>query len=211
MKKIITRKILLIAGFALLVLSGCKGIELSSINSSSITDQDTLFVNDHKVECSAFSLSLCLQVRNSVRDSWQPYEGTIAGFTYQWGYQYELRVETETLDPAPLDAPDTKYTFKEEVAKTQVSDLTIFELTISRAPTADLINKVSDDTYRLYNEKNLQCTTTTQCDTIASLITQDVAILFTAHHDSNPDKPLQLSEIKCSAPRETFERDCLGN
>lgn len=211
MKKAALHNILLLSGFALLALGGCKGIDLSNVKSPGVIDENTLFVNDHKVECSAFSLRLCFQVRNSTRDSWQSYEGDIKGFTYQWGYQYELTVDTITIDPPPLDAPDKEYTFKKEVSKVQVSDLTVFDLTISRAKTADLIKKVNSDTYRVYDEKNLQCATTSQCDTIESLITQDSAILFKVRHDANPSNPLRLSEIKCSSSRESFKSSCLDN
>ena len=205
-----TSKTVIFVGL-LLSLSACKGVKLDKIKNPRVVSDNTLFVSDHKVECSAFKLQLCLQVRNNERDNWRPYEGEIKGFNYQWGYQYELKVDTETIDPPPLDAPDKKYTFKEEISKTQVSDLTVFDLTISRTKTADLLKKVNNDTYRVYNEKNLQCSTINQCETIASLITQDSAILFKVRHNSDPSKPLRLSEIKCSSSRASFKSSCLGN
>ncbi|OZI37270.1 hypothetical protein CAL29_02250 [Bordetella genomosp. 10] len=70
-----------------------------------------VYVNSQRVPCDAGVLrTTCYQVRDSDNQPWQFWYGDIAGFQYQPGSLYRLRViETPVLNPMP-DMPAVQWT-----------------------------------------------------------------------------------------------------
>lgn len=72
-----------------------------------------VYVRSQKVTCLAGGLTTsCYEVRDSAGQPWQPWHGEIAGFDYQPGYVYRIRV-METPDPnPPLDGSSVRWTLQ---------------------------------------------------------------------------------------------------
>jgi len=196
-----------------LALTACKGIPIGDIDNKR---DETLLVNNYKVECSLYnatSSSLCLQVKIKGDDNWILItEDEIRGFNYEWGYDYELEVEIEDLEPAPQDASSKEYTFKEEIKKAPASTVTTFKLSISSAITDAYIKEVSDksNTYKIFDDKEIECLAD-DCAKLDTLIANDKAMLLVFQHQNPVSGPLDLVKIDCDAPRDTFIKDCLEN
>ncbi len=62
----------------------------------------------------------CLQLKRNETDPWQNHYGSIAGFSYEPGFQYKLKVKkTENSNnPLPQDISSFTYTLLEELDKT---------------------------------------------------------------------------------------------
>ncbi|HIO96870.1 MAG TPA: DUF4377 domain-containing protein [Leucothrix sp.] len=184
-----------------LILTACKGIP---IGTSSDNNDEILYINNHKEECDAFSLSLCLQTRNSTNDEWVLFDATINGFTYQWGHDYKLEIEVEDITNPPQDGPSKKYTWVKTISDT-TENQEAFEISVSRNLISSLIKKVSDDTYKIYNDKILKCLPD-DCAKIDSIISDDRGVLFEFKHNDNPSEPLDLQKIVCDKPRAIFDK-----
>ena len=195
-----------------LCLAACEGIPIGSVDN---THDETLIINNHKVECrlnNAANATLCLQAKIKDQQEWFLLrENEISGFSYSWGYDYELDVEVEDLVNPPEDASSKKYTFKKEIQKSLVSTIEPFEISISHKPTASYIKTVSgkSNTYKIFDDKELTCLTDI-CAELDQLITADKAILMELKHNSPASKPLELVKIKCSETRDKFVANCLN-
>ena len=62
----------------------------------------------------------CLRIKREESGSWQLFYADIAGFDYQPGYRYRIRVHEEKIDPdqVPADGSSIKYTLVEIMEKT---------------------------------------------------------------------------------------------
>jgi hypothetical protein len=81
---------------------------------------ETLFVKHERAPCEAEGTRECLQVRGSESEAWRNFFGTIAGFEYEPGHDYELRVEVTRSATPPSDAPSSKYKLLEVLSKRKV-------------------------------------------------------------------------------------------
>jgi len=166
---------------------------------------EEIFIDHYKSECFGLALSLCLRSRSSSATDWSLFYETIEGFNYEWGNVYRLKVNVSSVDNPPQDSSSKKYTLVEVLSKEPESTATTFDIAASRA--SGLVVKKSAGLYELYGEKEFSCTTQ-QCASIESLIAQDFAVLFEFTHNSTPSEPMNLSQIKCSASRESFNTSC---
>jgi hypothetical protein len=190
-------------GLALAVMiSGCGG------DKNKDTKQDVLYIDHYKSECNSFSLSLCKKSRGSVDDEWSVFYDNIVGFEYEWGYNYTLEITTEEVENPPQDTSSVKYTLDNVLSKVRQSETTLFDVSVSRAPSSDLIKKVSDGLYEIYSDVRFSCSTE-QCETIDSLIDQEFSMLFQFRHNADAESPLELVQVKCSDTRELFRESCL--
>lgn len=170
------------------------------------TTEKTLFVNHYKTECGGVELSLCNLTKESATADWELFYEPIEDFEFEWGYVYELTVEETTIEDPPEEGPSKEYRLLDVVSKTKVIPATYFDLSVSRAP--NLISKVTDGTYRIYDEVDFNCNTEA-CATVDSLQQQDMAVLFQFTYPIDLTQPLVLSQIKCSDDRDSFTDTCL--
>ncbi|MCA9874104.1 MAG: DUF4377 domain-containing protein [Anaerolineales bacterium] len=105
---------LLLTGLVLLV--ACGGQQTG--------EEQTLFVGPNLVECTGVAPQMCMQVKDTPDGEYRLFYDQIEGFTFEEGYEYELRVRVEPVENAPADASSLKYTLVEEVSKTPVSAAT---------------------------------------------------------------------------------------
>lgn len=80
----------------------------------------TLLVGPNLEPCVGVAPQLCLLVRQSPDEEYRYFYDTIAGFTFEQGYEYELLVSRERRANVPADASAFTYTLIEEVSKTPV-------------------------------------------------------------------------------------------
>ena len=176
-----------------LVLAGC-GLDSGSKQTES------LYLDFHKSECGSFELSLCLRSAESPEGDWTNFYDSIEGFDYEWGFLYDLEVQSDDIKNPPEDGSSKKYTLVNINSKEP--KLGSFELTVSRAP--GLIRKRSEGNYEIYNEITMACLN--NCDALDSLIEQDMAILLEI---TLQEEQFVLSQVKCSASRDSFMSACL--
>lgn len=81
----------------------------------------TIFVREERVDCEGEGPMLCMQVREAESEEWTLFYGRIEGFSYEEGYAYELRVNTEEVKAPPADRPSRKVRLVEIVSKTKAS------------------------------------------------------------------------------------------
>ena len=78
----------------------------------------TLQVAPSRVECTGVAPQLCLQVRESSNAAWTLLYDEIAGFEYEPGYLYEIRVKEEAVANPPADASTIRRTLVSILSKT---------------------------------------------------------------------------------------------
>jgi heat shock protein HslJ len=79
-----------------------------------------LTVKEVQNDCMGVAPQKCLQVKYSNSKDWENFYGTIEGFNYQEGYQYQLRIRRTKLANVPADASSYKYKLVRIVKKTKV-------------------------------------------------------------------------------------------
>jgi len=186
---------------SLIMIAGCGHESDSETYRSS-----DIYLNHYKSECSSFELALCVQSRVDDSDDWSFFYDHIEGFEYEWGYTYKLSVKIEDVDNPPEDSSSLKYTLLEIKEKIKEPTTSLFDVSVSRS--AGLLVNESENIYKIYNDKEIECLNS-DCETIDSLIAQDMAILFEFKHQADIEDPLELTQIKCSASRESFRESCL--
>jgi hypothetical protein len=185
--------------FFLLSITGCA----HNPDSSEILE---LYLNHYKSECNSFELELCPQSRINENDDWSFYYDHIEGFDYEWGFTYKIKVKVENIENPPEDSSSVKYTLLEIIEKTKETTASLFDISVSRA--TGLLVKESENTYNIYNEIKIECIDS-DCEVIDSLIVQDMAILLEFKHQIDTERPLKLTQVKCSSSRESFRNSCL--
>lgn len=68
------------------------------------TTEVSLHIADGLVDCTGVAPRKCLLVRENIVDDWQFFYDDIAGFTYEAGYQYHLRLRRIEVDNPPADS-----------------------------------------------------------------------------------------------------------
>jgi hypothetical protein len=184
-----------------LVLTACKGIPIGDYDDSK---EEVLYINNHKVECDSFQLQLCLQIRSNESDDWELFDENISGLSYQWGHDYKLEVEVKDTQDPTEDNPSKTYKWVKTLSNSTTSQ-EAFEISVSRNPINGLIKKTADDRYKIYNDKEIKCSTT-DCEKLESFRSNDRAVVLSLKHNNNPSEPLDLINIVCDAPRDTFEK-----
>ena len=99
--------------------------------------EKTLYVGSSQVDCTGVAPQKCLQVKEKPADPYQLFYGTIDGFEYEEGYEYELVVRVEQIENPPADASNLQYTLMQVVSKTPVQ------------PTANVEVRMPAQTYKL--------------------------------------------------------------
>ena len=184
----------------LLLLSAC-----SSVTGDGA--EDRILIQHHKVACEGSFYQTCLLTRDSEQDSWTYFYDDIEEFEFEWGYQYELRViSTEVVNP-PADASSRTYSLVELVRKVKVDEDSSFEFNLM--PDSGFAERVSTTEFQLAREVNFSCDTST-CDTVASLLTQEMAMVLIFQHADDSSGRLRLQEISCSDTPTQFYESCLG-
>jgi hypothetical protein len=146
---------------------------------------------------------LCLRNRNSEDSDWGSAIQYIQRFDYEWGYNYRLYVHVEE-DTRDVVGVKIKYELLEIIEKRKVEPDTLFDFAF---PNDGGISKLEDQSYSLSGEKEIVCSPD-QCAALDELMSQQMYLLLEFTHQED-DEPLLLTQIKCSAPYDSFDTDCL--
>ncbi len=80
--------------------------------------ETTLFVAPQRVPCVGLVPQSCLSVREPSQPTWELFYDSIEGFTFEPGFEYELRVRISTVENPPADASSLAYRLIRLVRKT---------------------------------------------------------------------------------------------
>jgi uncharacterized protein YraI/heat shock protein HslJ len=83
-------------------------------------EQVTLFVGPQRVPCEGEGPQECYQVKETPDDEWQLFYDEIEGFEWEFGYEYELLVNTYQVENPPAGGSSLRYELVEVVSKTPV-------------------------------------------------------------------------------------------
>ncbi|WP_405133602.1 DUF4377 domain-containing protein [Nocardia sp. NBC_01388] len=81
------------------------------------TEQFDLYVADRPVPCNGVAPHTCLQVSRTPNGPWELHYTGIAGFDYQPGFHYQLRIEQRPWHNPPADAPAFTWHLVKVIAK----------------------------------------------------------------------------------------------
>lgn len=129
----------------LLMLAACQPVR--DTRTTSAGSEKTLYVGPELADCVGVGPQQCLLVKENPDDEYQYFYSSIAGFEYEPGYTYELRVLVEPVENAPADASSLQYTLIEvvsqEPAMATATEATATEAAMLEGPTW-LLTSVTD-------------------------------------------------------------------
>ena len=79
-----------------------------------------IFVGPEQVDCMGMVPQKCLLVRDVNSAEWEYFFDSIAGFEWEAGFEYELRVRVSPIENPPADGSSVLYELIEVVSKTEV-------------------------------------------------------------------------------------------
>ncbi|KAA3658010.1 MAG: META domain-containing protein [Chloroflexi bacterium] len=97
-------------------------VSIDPIEMPSIIAEKTVFVGSEKVDCVGVGPQECLLVKEGVDGEWELFYDEIVGFTWEPGYEYELRVRIDQVQNPPADGSSILWTLLDVVGKKTVSD-----------------------------------------------------------------------------------------
>lgn len=116
--------ILIGSGILLLAMMSCK---TNKDMASMKVEEKVIWVNSSKLPCEGVAPMNCLQIQEGdeiQEGKWQNFYSNIAGFEFQPGNIYQIKVSVEKVpDPIPADASSLKYNLIEIIS--QEPDLTL--------------------------------------------------------------------------------------
>ena len=80
--------------------------------------EKTVYVGPYLVDCVGVAPQKCMLVKENLEDEWGAYYDNIAGFDYEPGYEYELRINETHVENPPADASSIEWTLITMVKKT---------------------------------------------------------------------------------------------
>ncbi|WP_420640770.1 META domain-containing protein [Candidatus Leptofilum sp.] len=89
-------------------------------NDEAAENAKTLFVGSELVDCVGVAPQQCMQVKDSLDGEWTLFYDQIVGFTFEPGFEYELRVTETEIENPPADGSSLEVALVEIVSKTAV-------------------------------------------------------------------------------------------
>ncbi|MDJ0911299.1 MAG: DUF4377 domain-containing protein [Woeseiaceae bacterium] len=196
--RLLTGMLLLVAAVSLVACS-------SGSDSDSGETEERLLFDHFQVECFGLGATFCL---SASRDDGQTYQGFFAGiegFNYQWGTTYDVIIASRRVENPPADGPSRTYRLVRILNEADVPAGTLFDLAIRESSG---IRATADrNIYEIHFQRLIECATA-DCQMIESFIAQQFAIRMEFRHADVAGGPLVLTQIKCAAPRESFNAAC---
>lgn len=194
------KKILCTLG-CFIFLNGC---DLSDDESDIEKYDKTIYIDHFKSQCSLIPIDgLCLRNRHSVESEWSAGIQHIKHFNFEWGYRYTLFVHVEE-DTRDVDGVTVDYELLEMIEKRSVEPSTLFDFA---TPLHGSISPSDDQSYFISGEKEFVCSPE-NCMALDELMSQQMDLLLEFTHQDDGE-PLLMTQIKCSAPYDSFRTDCL--
>lgn len=106
-------KLALFLGIAL--LGGLTACETG--DKSQKPDQEIFYIKENLADCTGVAPMKCMQIKRDTTEEWSYFYSQIAGFQYEPGYRYKLKVQVEDVENPPADASSKRYTLISIVEK----------------------------------------------------------------------------------------------
>lgn len=174
--------------------------------SSSSSREERILINHHKEPCQGSAYQTCLLTRESEQQPWAYFYDSIENFDFEWGYQYQLRVRVTDVANPPADASSKHYSLIEQVQTLKVDEGTDFDLFLM--PYESFTERLSATEFRLGQEITFHCELST-CDSVASLLSQEMAMVLSFQHANDATGRLRLQKILCSDSLPQFYDSCV--
>lgn len=182
-----------------LSLAACAG------GGSGESRERTLFIDHYKVSCHGVVYQTCLLTRESEQSPYTYFYDGIKDLDFEWGYRYQIRVRVDDIVDPPADGSTLAYSLLEVIEKQAVDPDTLFQFAL--LPIDGFSRRLSETEFELAYEKRFDCDVST-CDSVDSLLTQDMAVLLEFRHALETSGPLRLQRVLCSDVASQFVETC---
>jgi len=163
-------------------------------------------VKHHLVECEGYYVDHCLLTQQQDSQDWLYFYGSIEGFNYQWGYNYELLVDVQTVAAGfPGESPE-KYVLLEVISQQKHVADEVFRY-IARNSHERIVEQ-GDGRFSLLGKKEFTCDEDA-CNSVRLAMTQNQSTVLSFYHNADPSQPLVLDSVLCSDAAASFTESCL--
>lgn len=112
---------LALSSLSVVALAACAPGSVPGSVPVSAPVEKTIYVGPELVDCEGVAPQKCLQVKEDPNAEYSLYYGTIEGFEYAPGSEYELTVREETVENPPADSPTTRWILVNVVSSNPVA------------------------------------------------------------------------------------------
>lgn len=88
-----------------------------------MAEEKTLYVGPNLVDCVGVGPMKCMQVKEDPAGEYLLFYSNIEGFSFEAGYEYELKVSVEKIPNPPADGSSLRYKLIEVVSKTATASI----------------------------------------------------------------------------------------
>lgn len=163
-------------------------------------------IKHHLVECEGYQVGHCLLIQTEGSDDWVYFYEEIEGFEFEWGTDYEILVQKQSVTPVfPTDS-SLMYSLLEVLSSTQLPTDDVFSYTTRNSH--DRILEIAPQEFSLLGEKTFTCNAD-DCNNLRSAMEQEQATVLSFQHSENPEAPLLLEAVLCADAAESFTESCL--
>lgn len=110
------------------IYCSCGNMNMNKSTQEKEMSMDTIRVKHHLVPCIGSNPQLCLYILKSGSEEWEHLFETIEGFTFNWGYEYLLRVKTIKREKPMEDESYFFYQLEKQLEKKPVDLDKSFEI-----------------------------------------------------------------------------------
>lgn len=151
-----------------------------------------LLVEHHAAECVGVGLQLCLLVRQPTESHFSYHHGGIEGFTYEWGFRYQIEVEEHQVSELAADASSIRTVLRRIATKEPVDPATQFFLVLTAGENR--VVEIAPDRYRFYGTAEFVCPAGVPCAELRDEIASGARIRYRFQHPETPGDPLRVVE-----------------
>ncbi len=152
-------------------LLGCSG------GSSDDGIVRTMEIGAFKKECAFLIYSDCLTTPSADGTQWRGLFPGIAGFDFEWGYEYTVRFRDTRIENPPQDSLGFRRDIVEVLRKDAVPAGTEFTLALrasdpSSSSDYGFFTKLDDTTFQWFSFTQIECLTPEVCSDLSSVVDQ---------------------------------------
>ncbi len=191
--------------------NGFEEPQASSVTPQSDASPDNggiefLRIKHHMVECEGYDVGHCLLAQKEGSDEWTYFYDQIEGFDYQWGTDYEILVQVQTIDTGLADTSDQQYSLLEVI--TEIAHDANASFNYTSRNSHERIVEIAPGQFSLLGNKAFTCTEVS-CGALRSTLDQNQSAVLSFQHNLNPTEPLVLDAVLCSDAAQSFAASCL--
>lgn len=156
--------------------------------------EETWQIEHYKTLCYGLEWSSCLLVDRG--DGKQTFEfDSIAGFTYQWGHRYRVRVRITPVENPPADGSSQHTSLLRIEADEILPAGTPFSMALSDKSDWESVYKMGTQQL-LLGERALSCSPAVCARLEAAQSAKTIPMTLELQHPASPDQPLNLAGLR---------------